>query len=627
LWGKRDGWWILRLSGCWGEDSDHTLRGRGIPQVCRALDFYPLARCTAARAVLAPTVLNYVIQSNRTSRPLNASVVFFEVRLPTLPARAGVESDRRHDARISKVFFVAHARAALCPPEMNPSDYRRDYAAYLSSVERERFEYHAGLKRRLDLRPTEERHAELWTRDSVEALRRALEETPEHFETERAGLRALAGAASVRHAEDAASELTEELRRCTESARVDWGGSKVEDAAVPDLLAAERDAARRRELARRWLDASGACEDLGSARLDALDASVRALGFDGRRALYESFTGASLEKFSASADSFLERTAPAFASGLARWSARELPPDARRAPDFADRFFFERAARFDAHFPARGLRALYEETLAGLGVRVESRQNLFVDDEPRPSKCERSACFAVNPPRDVRLVFGARASGLDFFRQTFREGARAQVFAWASSDTATRHPEFIRAPDGATEEGHAHLFSGLFDEPAWLAAARGIRATEAGEAARFSALLGLYETRRACARLRWALALEAADDKRSERLAEEYVSTFDEATGFRHRAAARLADADEWFESATELRARLFAVGLREHLRERHGRRWVHSRAAGEELIDLWNTASRYPAEELARLAWGGEPDFDLLADASLAALEAEDES
>jgi hypothetical protein len=509
---------------------------------------------------------------------------------------------------------------------MNPSDYRRDYAAYFSSVERERFEHHAGLKPRLDLRPAEERHAELWTRDSVEALRRALEETPEHFETERAGLHALAGAASVKHAEDAAREVTEELRRCTESAQVDWGGSKADADAVPELLAAERDAGRRRELARRWLGASGACDDLRSARLDALDAAVRSLGFGGRRALYESFTGASLEKLSAEAVAFLGRTESAFASHLARWSARELPPDAGSTPDFSDRFYFARAARFDAHFPARELRALYEETLAGLGIRVASQQNLFVDDEPRPSKDARPACFAVNPPRDVRLVFGARQSGLDFYRQTFREGARAQMFAWTSLDAATRHPEFVHAPDRATEDGHALLLSGLFDEPSWLAAARGMRATEAREAAQFSALLSLYETRRACARLRWALALEAAEAKRSERLAEGYVSALTEATGFRHHAAARRAEADEWFESARGLRARLFAAGLREHLRGRHGRRWFRSRAAGEELIDLWNTASRYRAEELARLAWGGELSFDLLAESSLAALEVEDE-
>jgi len=503
---------------------------------------------------------------------------------------------------------------------MNPSDYRREYVAYFSTVERERFEHHAGLKRRPDLQPTEERYADLWTRASVEDLRRALEETPEQFETERAGLRALAGAASVKHAEESAREATEELRRCSESARVDWGGSKVACDDVADLIVDETDAARRRELARRLFDAARACDDLRAARLEALDEATRALGFDRRRALYESFTGANLGRLAADAEVFLERTGSAFMSRLAEWAARELPPGA--GPEYADQFFFERAARFDVRFPAREFRALYTGALAGLGVRVESQQNLFIDDTARPAKCARSACFAVRPPDDVRLVVGARVSGLDFYQQTFREGARAQMFAWASRDASARHPEFVRAPDAATEEGHALLLSGLFREPSWLADGRGMRETEAREVARFDALLDLYETRRDCARLRYALALDGAKDARSEQLAEEYVLLFDEATGFRRHAGPL--DADEWFRSATRLRARLFAVGMREHLRSRHGRRWFASRAAGEELIDIWNTASRYRVEELARSVWGGELSFDLLADASVAALGAD---
>jgi len=110
-----------------------------------------------------------------------------------------------------------------------------------------------------------------------------------------------------------------------------------------------------------------------------------------------------------------------------------------------------------------------------------------------------------------------------------------------------------------------------------------------------------------------------------EQLAEEYAATFTEATGFRHEAATHLLDLAGWFESATRLRARLFAAGFREHLRGRHGRRWFESRGAGEELIDVWNTASRYRSEELSKLLWGGEPGFELLADASIAALEGRD--
>jgi hypothetical protein len=543
---------------------------------------------------------------------------------------------------------------------MNPSDYRRDYAAYRSAVERARFERHAGLRARPDLRPFEERYAELWTRDQVEELRRAREETNAQFETERAGLRALAGAACLKHAEESAREVSEELRHCSEASRLEWDGARVASDEVPPLLAAETDAARRGELGRRWLEASRTCDDLRAARLGELDAAARRLGFEGRRALYESFagvgvdagvgartgvdaqadadtqagvghqasvgnqTGVDLQALAASAGAFLERTAPAYMSRLARWVAGELPGErGGGAPRYADQFFFARAARFDPYFPARDFRALYEEALAALGVRVESQSNLQVDDARRPLKEAETECFPLSPPGDVRLVVGAREAGLDFYRRGLREGGRAQMFAWASRETAARYPEFVRAPDAATEEGHGLLLSGLLRAPSWLAESRGVRAGEAAEAASRAALFELYEARRDCARLLSALALDAARGARTEQLAEGYAALHDEATGFRHQAATLLGEADEWFQSATSLRARLFAAGLAEHLRTRHGRRWFASRAAGDELIDVWNTASRYSVEELARLLWGGALSFDLLAETLTAALEA----
>lgn len=527
--------------------------------------------------------------------------------------------------------------AALGPrARMNPSNYRRDYAAYRSTVERALYEYRVGLSPRVELRDAEERYAGLWTRDAFEELRRAHDATSETFETERAGLRALAGAASLEYAESNAAEVTYELRRCEESARVTWDGERVNASEVPEALAAESDAGRRRELASRWLGSVSACGDLRAARLGALTEAARGLGFDNRAALYEGFAGASPEALASAADSFLRRTESAYMSRLAEWAARELPVGEGFAPDYADTFFFNSSTRFDQRFPARDFRALYADALAGLGVRVESQRNLRVEDaRPSDARDEQddahagarvahadSACFAVRPPEDVRLIVGAREGGLDFQRRGLREGGRAQVFAWASRDAAARHPEFVYAPDASSESGHALLLSSLFAEASWLAARRGMRATEAGEVARAASLLELYEARRDCARLRHALAVDASGDARSEQLAEEYASRFTEATGFRHHAASAFLDADEWFTSAASLRARLFAAGLREHLRSRHGRRWFASRAAGDELIDVWNTASRYGAEELARLLWGGELSFELLADASLKGLE-----
>jgi hypothetical protein len=512
---------------------------------------------------------------------------------------------------------------------MNPSDYRRDFAAYHSALARERFNHHAGFSPRPDIEPVEERHADLWTREAIEDLSRALEETPAHFETERAGLGALAGAARLKHAEACAREMTGELRRCAGAARVEWGGAKVAAEDVPELLADESDAARRRELSHRWFDALGPCEDLRAARLDAIGEAARGLGLAGVRSLYESSTGVNLQKLAADAELFLSRTERAYMTQLSRWASREITADAPRELEFADGLFFGRASHLDSYFRPQSFGAVYAETLAGLGVRAGSQQNLQLDAAPRAAKGAWSACFAVEPPADVRLVLGARGGGASFFRQTFKEAGRAQMFAWASRETASRYPEFVRAPDAATEEGHARLLAGLFRDAAWLGEHRGVRATAAQEVARSVALVELHDARRDCAALRHALALDAATDPRSEQLAESYVSQLTAATGFKYDAATRLLGAQDLlataapgrsgaaalFLPATLLRARLFAAAFVEHLRARHGRRWFASRAAGDELIDVWNTASRHSVEELARLVWGGELSFELLAD------------
>ncbi|HEX8338368.1 MAG TPA: hypothetical protein VF621_16740, partial [Pyrinomonadaceae bacterium] len=313
---------------------------------------------------------------------------------------------------------------------MNPSDYRRDYAAYCAATERARFEHHAGLSPRLELRPAEERYADLWRREAFEDLRRHIDETPAEYETERAGLRALAGAAGLKYAERRAREVSEELGRCEESGGVEWDGRRVAASEALALLAAERDAGRRRELTRRRLDAVRACDDLRAARLEALNDAARELGFEGRRALYEEFAGAGLDALAAGAEGFLRRTEAAYMRALAGWSSRELAAGAAHAPEYADLLYFERAADADARLPARDFRGLYEETLAAFGVRAGSQRNLHLDDATRAGKSSDSACFAVAPPEEVRLVVGGGAGGLGYFRRSLAEGGRAQMFAW-----------------------------------------------------------------------------------------------------------------------------------------------------------------------------------------------------
>lgn len=506
---------------------------------------------------------------------------------------------------------------------MKPSDYRREYAAYCSALESERYNLHAGLSSRPGFAEIDDRYADLRTLEAIEDLRRASDETPSDFETERAALRALLGAARLRYMEAGATEIVEELAACESSARIDRNGERVAAADVPDLIAVENDASRRRELSARWFDALGACDDLRAARLETLEAAAVSLGFGGSRALRESFTGINTEKTAAASDGFLERTAPLYTVQLAQWAARQSPPLVMDELRYADALFFERAARLEQHFPSANFQTLYVETMAGLGIKAGTQRNLRLDTEARPAKKTHSACFGINPPADVRLVLGASRGGAKWYQTTFQEAARAQYFVWSSRDLAGRYPEFIHPPDGATCDGYGFLFSGLLRDVAWLESQGRRRATQAREVSRSTALVELYEVRRECAALRYSLALDEMKDVRSEQSAERYLMLYDEATGFRHAGATRLLDAGRASHAQQSLRARLFAAGLREHLRTRYGTRWYASREAGGELIDLWNTASRYTVEELARLVWGGELDFELSANELIAAVVA----
>jgi len=506
---------------------------------------------------------------------------------------------------------------------MDLGSYRTEYAAYCSALERERHGHHAGLVPEPRLAPLRERYADLWTREAIDELRRKLEDTPAHFETERAGLRALVHAACLSHAEAGAADVTAELARCESAARVEWGGERVSADEATELIARAADAARRRELAARWLDALRPCDDLRAARLDALAASVRALGFTTPRSLYEDASGVSLDELASAADSFLQRTAPVYTSRLAHDTARETAFAAAGSLSHADELFFGRAKRLDGLLTPRGERAAYAELLAGLGVRVERQRNVSVEDAEPSAKGARAACFGVRPPDEVYLVAAGDAhSAWNSYSNFFFEAGRAQHFAWSSPETAARRPEFIHGADDAARTGAGFLFKSLFCDAAWGGECLRLRPVEARELARTAALLELLDTRRDCAALRYALALDGAADTLSEQLSEAYVSLYSEATRFARDPATRLLDAAGALDAAGRLRARLLAASLREHLRSRHGRRWYVSRAAGDELIDIWNAALRYPAEQLARLAWGGMLDFDLLAEELKAALE-----
>src|SRR5947209_4359912 len=525
---------------------------------------------------------------------------------------------------------------------MKPGDYRQEYAAYCAALARARYDYHVGRALELQLAPLRERYADLWTRERLDELEQAEHDTPAQFETERTALRRLLNVARLDYVAAQTREVAAELARCEAVAQIAWNDARVSAADVLDLLAHEPDAARRRELAARQRDALQSCDDLRAAQLNALNTTAAALGCTSYFALLDEATQTDEQKLTAAAGALLARTNDAYRKQMHAWAARHLPPTQARAPGTADGLFFARLAPFDQFFAARELMQTYTAAMSALGIRSERQTNLRVEwlaesaptaqstqGSEQSARMAEPACFDLAPPMDVRLVVGTDG-GAEAYRAFFQAAGGAQQLAWVSRDMAERYPEFVRGPDATTRAAYGFLFRYLLHDPAWLNAYRGLKASAAEMTAQAFALVELHDMRRCCARLLHEQVLATGSDVRAENLADEYAATLTDATGFVYDPALHLWDSTkhlsitnalgaQWqLAPVSALRARLCAAALGEHLRTRHGLRWWTTRAAGDELIDLWNTGARYTVEELAALVGAGALDVELLADSLL---------
>ena len=498
---------------------------------------------------------------------------------------------------------------------MSISDYRREFSLFHSALQEEKYRQHrhrpTSDHERAHLQHIFERYADLHTPDAIRALEEKLKDASA-FEIEREGLQRLCADARIHYAKRAAQEIESELARCFETARVEWKGTSIAVRAARARIVLEAEANDRRELAARWLNSLRPCDDLKHARNEILDEAACRLGFTTYLALRRHAEKLKPESLVAPSQDLLGQTVSVYYRELARALAECLPGVVIGEATYADAAYFGRGARFDNYFRANYAAPLYRRAMSSLGINpAGQRNNIKLEEEMTDPPVAPSNCFAVNVPDDIRLILG-RAPGVNRFAEAISAGGRAQHSGWASSDLSTRHPEFIYAPDKATNEGHAALFRYLFLDPIWLAEhLANLRPSQASEVARFFALVELHELRSCAAQLQIE-ATEMVDGSTPE--ADERAQIMSEASGFQIPRGAHLWIDEEPHTATVRLRARLFAAQMREHLLTRHGSRWWASGGARDELIDIWNTASRYSVEELALLTGAGEmTNFDPL--------------
>jgi hypothetical protein len=502
---------------------------------------------------------------------------------------------------------------------MDISEYRAEYASFNSDLELARYQLHVGITSKSTAGVIYERYSDLSSVDAIAELKSRLAQTSPDFETERSGLQRLLTAACGEHVRAQAEELTTELARCESSAPVRWKGTETAIAEVPALLASESQKTQRDEIAARWIESLSICDELRLARLSSLNESAHLLGFDSYRLLMLATYDSSLDR-AAAVRTLWEQTEPAVRTGLSRLLARELPHFHADKLSHADQAYFAAMPWLDRQFPEQRRSPVHSEIMSSLGMRMDPLHHILMDVETGGTRTYEAACFPVAPPSDVRLALPSR-SGAGPFLDGLEAFGKALHHVWCSPVLAKRHPEFVYSETSGTNAAFGYLFRYLPIDRKWiLEFLRPFNAIQAGELSKDLALELALRIRRLCADALYQERVYEGGHSRDE-LQSIYKDLQERMTPFRLPPESFLFALQTSEQPAMHLRALAFSFGLLEYLRVRYGYRWWASRKAGDELIDLWSTSSRYSVEELAALIGFGDLNYDLLAEAVNTAL------
>lgn len=320
-------------------------------------------------------------------------------------------------------------------------------------------------------------------------------------------------------------------------------------------------------------------------------------GYEDLEAFEEERRSIDFGRFEATVEAFLEETDDIYRSLTDEASFEVFGTPAAEVADY-DRGRIFRGAEYDVYFPAEGMMPLLRKTLLGLGIDLDELPMIAVDDEDRPGKEPRAACYSIRPGEDVRILMKPGGGASDY-ETLFHEMGHALHDAFV----VVGEYEFQRLGDYGTTETYAFLPEGLISDEAFLIEHE---------------LVPDEKTRRGFLRNRLLADLGTARYYAGlfsyERLLHRGGFSEDELTQAYGRLmeAARLCplehpeygylSSNEDFYGVNYLEAWFLTAQLRAALTERFGRDWWRSAAAGELLKDLWSYGSELSPNEVARL-------------------------
>jgi hypothetical protein len=509
---------------------------------------------------------------------------------------------------------------------MDLDAYRQSAETFTTDLMREYYRHYAGLRDSFEIEPIYARHAELFTRDAVLALR-DLDDRATGAGNGAAGNGAAGNGDARRRARmlldfavegyvgEATKAVEEELALTEAALTIEVGDARLHFREAPVVQANELDAGRRAEIERALLVATE--EQLGRHHRELIErqqACAVELGWASYVDMCEHCKGIDLRALA-------EQTA-AFARASASSYPKVLDPELHRSLGIgmselrrADLPRFFRAPEQDRHFPAAHLTESFVETMRGLGIDVSRQRGVTFDIGSRPNKSPRAFCAPVRVPGEVYLVV-APVGGWDDYATLFHEGGHTEHTANVDPELPF---EFRCLGDSSISETYAFLLQHLVEAPEWLSRRLGVE--DCADLVSHARAQRLVYLRRYAGKIAYELELHGGGDERPlTGLADRYAELLGDALGIEWPTETFLADVDPGFYCACYLRAWALETHLRSHLRERFGPAWFESAEAGDVLRRLWRDGQRLDAEELLGELTGERLDFRVvLADLGLA--------
>jgi hypothetical protein len=464
--------------------------------------------------------------------------------------------------------------------------YEQGIEAFLVEVEEEQYRNGAGLKDDLELAPIYERHAGLFDRSVVDALRdrvAAGSDDPERF-------RALLAFATDGFLHRAVAPLTDAVATAESRAVVLWRGEPIPYRAAQPRISSISDRGERNALFTSWLQAVEAINPQRRERVEQMQALVADLGYADYVQFVAVTRGWDPDVLGVSVRQALVASETGYFASLRR--AMAAVGIEQGDGTLADAWHVLRGGGWDGWFPARSMLAVLESTFSGLGMRLRT-DGTTLDIEPRRGKESRAFCSVIKAPGDVRLVVNPQG-GWEDYRTGLHEAGHLVHFAGVEPTL----PTWARLlGDASVTEGYAMAFDALPGEPDWLAAQLGMRDDEARAFCDFMALTGLHRIRRLGAMHLSELSLYRGGPDAVHRAT--FAGTYGLLTGVQVPDALYLASVDDAMYRGSYLRAMMLGGSVDEAMAQRHGAGWWRSEAAGAELRGLLAHGLGWSAERV----------------------------